>query len=641
MNRINILNMETSNKIAAGEVVERPSSVVKELIENSLDAKAQNITIEIYDGGKQQIKVIDDGHGIHPDDLAKAFLPHGTSKISSIEDIYKIHTLGFRGEALPSIASISSVILKSRYMHDNFGKEISITGSNVDYIKEVGCNVGTYIEVNNLFFNVPARQKFLKTTQRESALISNIINRLALANHDVSFKYYNNNKKILTTFSSEDVKETIRAIYGKETYKNIIYFENHSDISSIYGYIGNSEISRGSRNNQTIFVNKRYIKSGLITAAVENAFKSFLTVNKYPFFVLFLDIYPELIDVNVHPTKSEIKFENEKIIYKLVFSAVHEAIAKNIKDSYNISSTSSSDKESILTVCDEVKNESPILKENTIKEVIQLPIDLKHDNMKSTIVREGNLDCKISFNTDKTSNQSQSSFDLLDNSISSKNEPPTILKENNVKDEDNTPDSTNTVEEAKFPPLTIIGQFNDTYILAENNDELYMIDQHAAHEKILYERYNNQILKNEVICQILMVPVVLELSYEDFSYYDENKFIFNQAGFDIELFGDNTINIKEAPMILGKVDVKNLFLEILNNIKNMGSGSLNEVKWRAIATLACKSAIKANHSLTNAEMITLVETLRYIEEPFHCPHGRPVIIKMTLKEIEKKFKRIH
>lgn len=639
MKRINLLNEETSNKIAAGEVVERPSSVVKELIENSIDAEAKNITVEILNGGKDKIKIIDDGHGIHPDDIEKAFLPHGTSKISHIDDIYKINTFGFRGEALPSIAAVSSVILKSRSKDKEFGKEISIDGGKVNYINDTGCNIGTSIEVNNVFYNVPARQKFLKSTQREAALISNIINRLALANHNISFKYYNNDKKTLITFASNDVKDTIRSVYGKQIYDNIIGFEKYSDIASVHGYIGTSEISRGSRNNQSIFVNRRYIKSGLITTAVENAFKSFLTVNKYPFFVLFLDIYPEFIDVNVHPTKSEIKFEDERNIYKLVFNTVHQSIAESVKKNFNLETNHS----------DILENDMKFSGQQDEKVTpIQLPIDLKQDNIKeSSKVEDKLFDYEKLNNINLKTNTNKKEECICENksrdSYFSEQEVRYDLKKTNesFKEETNKNHSSNeAAKEAKFPSLKIIGQFNNTYIIGEEFGEFYMIDQHAAHEKILFEKYRKQIETNEVVSQILIVPVVLELSHEDFSHYIENKKLFIETGFDIELFGDNTLSIREAPLLLGKTDVRTFFLEILDNIKNMGSGKTAEVKHKTIASLSCKAAIKANHSLSQAEMITLIETLRYIDEPFNCPHGRPTIIKMSLKEIEKKFKRI-
>ncbi len=639
MKRINLLNEETSNKIAAGEVVERPSSVVKELIENSIDAEAKNITVEILNGGKDKIKIVDDGHGIHPDDIEKAFLPHGTSKISHIDDIYKINTFGFRGEALPSIAAVSSVILKSRSKDKEFGKEISIDGGKINYINDTGCNIGTSIDVNNIFYNVPARQKFLKSTQREAALISNIINRLTLANHNISFKYYNNDKKALITFASNDVKDTIRSVYGKQVYDNIIGFEKHSDIASVHGYIGTSEISRGSRNNQSIFVNRRYIKSGLITTAVENAFKSFLTVNKYPFFVLFLDIYPEFIDVNVHPTKSEIKFEDERSIYKLVFNTVHESIAESVKKNFNFETNHS----------DILENDMKFSGQQDEKVTpIQLPIDLKQDNIKESLKVEDKLfDYEKLNNINPKTNTNKKEECICENrsmdSYFSEQEVMSNLKKTNesFKEEINKKHSSDKSEkEAKFPSLKIIGQFNNTYIIGEEFGEFYMIDQHAAHEKILFEKYRKQIETNEVVSQILIVPVVLELSHEDFSHYIENKKLFIETGFDIELFGDNTLSIRETPLLLGKTDVRTFFFEILDNIKNMGSGNTAEVKHKTIASLSCKAAIKANHPLSQAEMITLIETLRYIDEPFNCPHGRPTIIKMSLKEIEKKFKRI-
>ncbi|KEI02497.1 DNA mismatch repair endonuclease MutL [Clostridium botulinum] len=642
MKRINLLSEETSNKIAAGEVVERPASVVKELVENSIDASSQNITIEIKESGKEEIKITDDGIGIHPEDVEKAFMPHGTSKISLIEDLYSINTFGFRGEALPSIAAVSNVLLKTRTKDSDFGKELSMSGGKVNYVKDTGCNIGTVIEVKDLFFNVPAREKFLKSDKRESGLISNIINRLALSNHNISFKYYNNDKRSLITFASEDAKDTIRAIYGKNIYENIISFEKYSDIVSVYGYIGNSEISRGSRNNQSIFVNKRYIKSGIITAAVENAFKSFSTVNKFPFFVLFLDIYPEFLDVNVHPTKSEVKFQDERIIYKVVFDAVHSALSDSVRKSFSIE----------------------FQEEDSEPTPVQIPIDLKDKEIKSVINdlerSLNNLnDTKLNNDCNNINNQliNKDTFTNINEKEYNKyDKEDTFLKENtniskyttykidtNCKTTNNneSKEQSETLEQiAKFPKLNVIGQFNKTYILAQTLDVFYMIDQHAAHEKILFEKFRNQIKNRDVISQILLTPVVIEMSAEDFAYYSDNKNIFEESGFSVELFGDNTISIREAPMLLGKVSTKDFFLEILDDIKNMGNGNIEEVKHNMIASLACKAAIKANHSLSYEEMSSLVEELRYIEEPFNCPHGRPTIIKSSLKEIEKKFKRI-
>lgn len=597
MDRINILDSQTSNKIAAGEVVEKPFSVVKELVENSIDAMSTNITIEIEDGGQKSIKITDNGLGIHPQDIEKAFLPHGTSKIYTIDDVFKINTLGFRGEALASIASISNTNLKSRTSEFEFGMEIDIDGGSVNYIKETGINKGTIIEVNNLFYNVPARQKFLKSIQRETALISDITNRLALANSSISFNLFSNNKKHLTTYSSINILDTIRAIYGKIICDNLIAFEKHSDICSVHGYIGNSEISKGSRNTQSIFVNKRYIKSKLITAAVENAFKSFLTINKFPFFLVYLEIYPEFIDVNIHPTKSEIKFKDDREIFSLVFHAVHDAIRASLNSSFE----DPFNDEAIKTF--EYKK--------PVHEILQLPIDLA-----------------INEYTNNNSNRSDYS---IRESINNK-----LIKE----PESTSYENKNPMKTAKFSPLRIIGQFHNTYIITEGEEGLFLIDQHAAHEKVLFEKIRNQLINQNVMSQVLLTPLVIELIQEDYLSYIENKELFKNIGYNIDIFGDNTLTIREVPMLLGKPELKTLFMDTLENLKSMGSGEPPIVKYAMIAKLACKAAIKANNSLSEIEMKALLDDLRFLDDPYNCPHGRPTIIKITLNELEKKFKRI-
>ncbi|WP_435789590.1 DNA mismatch repair endonuclease MutL [Clostridium sp.] len=623
--RINMLEVETSNKIAAGEVVERPSSVVKELVENSIDAGSKNIIIEISEGGQKSIKVIDDGDGIHLDDIEKAFMPHATSKIKNVEDIYKIHTLGFRGEALPSIASVSKTTLNSRTSETSFGKEISQISGDILYVKEIGCNVGTTIEVVDLFFNVPARQKFLKTPQREAALISDIISRLALANNEISFKLLNNDKKVLATYSSTNKCDTIRYIYGKEVVDNITSFENYNDIMSVHGFIGNAEISRGSRNRQSIFVNKRYIKSALITAAVENAFKSFLTVHKFPFFVIFLDVFPEYIDINVHPQKTEIKFQQDKLVFKLVFDAVHSAIADSLRGNFNIpeenKENGSGEEIRRKTIKSEIYDFNKIVIDEKDKEElekrVQIPIDFNYKEVKSD--RDGYNETTNILPNDNITENVKESYEINYDKVR-------LIDENQ--------------RYSKFPELRIIGQFNKTYIIGEAYDELYLIDQHAAHEKVLFEKYKSDIINAEVLSQILLTPLVIELRHEDYAYYIENEEVFRNSGFDIIEFGENTISIREVPIILGKPDIKYLFNDILDNLKNMGTGGTLEIKYNKIASLACKAAVKANNQLSELEMSKLISDLRYIEEPFTCPHGRPTIIKMTLNELEKKFKRI-
>lgn len=649
MKRINILDEHTSNKIAAGEVVERPASVVKELVENSIDAGAKNITIEIEEGGIELIRVIDDGVGIYADDISKAFLPHATSKIVSVDDIYNINTLGFRGEALPSIASVSQVNFRSKTADDNFGKEISISAGEVLSINDIGMNTGSIMEVRNLFFNVPARKKFLKTTSREGSLVNDIVTRIALSYPDISFKLFNNNKKVLLTYGDNNLASTIRTIYGKTIYEDIIEFSNHEDsYIRIYGYVGRESIARGSRNNQSIYVNNRYIKNKTVVAAVENAFKSFSTVNKFPFFVLFIDIPADNIDVNIHPTKAEIKFKDERMIFKAVFDTVHSALKNDVFNSF------ATDQEQLNV---DVNIQSPLLiEEQHISDEKREQIDLLET--KSSLLKEPSINDIYSSVTMNDIKKEENIYNELKAATVAKNTikndvpiEPTVNYEETSYSQSYTENSyeeqyepkekvDEKVPVAKFADLRVIGQFNKTYILAEYLDCLYIIDQHAAHEKILFEKYRNDIEEKSTIIQPLLIPMVLELSIDDYECYIENKSLFEESGFIIDEFGDNTISLKEVPYFLGKLDSKKLFLDMIDNLKNMGSGKTVEVKINKIASMACRAAVKANDYLTEIEMKELIEQLRYIEDPFHCPHGRPIIIKMTNYELDKKFKRI-
>ena len=649
MKRINILDEHTSNKIAAGEVVERPASVVKELVENSIDAGAKNITIEIEEGGIDLIRVIDDGVGIYADDISKAFLPHATSKIVSVDDIYNINTLGFRGEALPSIASVSQVNFRSKTADANFGKEISISASEILSINDIGMNTGSIMEVRNLFFNVPARKKFLKTTSREGSLVNDIVTRIALSYPDISFKLFNNNKKVLLTYGDNNLASTIRTIYGKTIYEDIIEFSNHEDsYIRIYGYVGRESIARGSRNNQSIYVNNRYIKNKTIVAAVENAFKSFSTVNKFPFFVLFIDIPADNIDVNIHPTKAEIKFKDERMIFKAVFDTVHSALKNDVFNSF------ATDQEQLNV---DVNIQSPLLiEEQHISDEKREQIDLLET--KSSLLKEPSINDIYSSVTMNDIKKEENIYNELKAATVAKNTikndvpiEPTVNYEETSYSQSYTENSyeeqyepkekvDEKVPVAKFADLRVIGQFNKTYILAEYLDCLYIIDQHAAHEKILFEKYRNDIEEKSTIIQPLLIPMVLELSIDDYECYIENKSLFEESGFIIDEFGDNTISLKEVPYFLGKLDSKKLFLDMIDNLKNMGSGKTVEVKINKIASMACRAAVKANDYLTEIEMKELIEQLRYIEDPFHCPHGRPIIIKMTNYELDKKFKRI-
>ena len=663
MKRINLLDEHTSNKIAAGEVVERPSSVVKELVENSIDAGSKNITIEIEEGGIALIRVIDDGIGVHNLDIEKAFLPHATSKIKTVEDIYSISTLGFRGEALPSIASVSKVTFRSKPAECDFGKELVLEAGEKISLTDIGMNNGSVMEVKDLFFNVPARRKFLKSTSREGSLINDIILRIALSNPHISFKLFNNGKKTLHTYGDGNLNNVIRTIYGKNISEHVLPFEYEDETLKIHGYIGKELIARGSRNNESIFVNNRYIKNKTIVAAVENAFKSFSTVNKFPFFVLFIDLSPDSIDVNIHPTKAEIKFKDERVIYKRVFDAVHSALKEDIFNSFKVDN-----KFEIEEVVEEIKldldseSNTPSISEPVSSNKIEPSIKDVYNNVTIyDVKKEEDLYNKLKqLNKDKNINN----YKQLENKTASEDLNISSIKENsnlettyntnseiikNTSSSDNNSIDIKSSEEItlkhseptpKFPDLRIIGQFRKTYILAEYLDTLYIIDQHVAHEKILFEKYVKDIENKEIVVQRLLIPCIIDLSLDDFECYKENMHVFTDSGFVIEEFGGNTIALKEVPYFLGKLDAKNFLLSIIDNLKNLGSGKTVDVKVHKIATMACKAAVKANDYLTQIEMEKLISDLRYLDNPFNCPHGRPIIIKFTEYELEKRFRRI-
>lgn len=640
MRRINLLSENTANKIAAGEVVERASSVVKELVENSLDAESKNLNIEIEESGNKLIRIIDDGTGIHPEDISKAFMPHGTSKITSLDDIYSIQSYGFRGEALPSIAAVSKVKLKSRPSEFDYGREIFIEGGKVVHEIDLGCNLGTEIEVKDLFFNTPARQKFLKSPQREKSLINDLMLKLALGSYKTSMTLINDGKQVFKTFGEEELDKNLRILYGKEVYENVIPIENHGDILSVYGYIGNESISRGSRNRQSIFVNKRLIKSSLITAAVENAFKSFIMVNKFPFFVIYIDIFPEFIDPNVHPTKNEVKFLEDRVLFKTVFDAVHNALKEALRKNFVIPQ----EEEDIQPFRQPVERDYAA-------EVSQLSL---HEYPSVTAVRESSRETSrdnegsiVSSSYIKESIEAfpNNTYPVDGGSDTFNRGEPSLeaeARENTISEKPIVTSTASAYSEplAKFPKLKLIGQCFNSYIIGEYMNELYLIDQHAAHEKILFEKYRRNIGNLNVVSQILAVPAIIPLTFDEYALFKDNEQVFLNMGFVIEDFGDNDVLVREVPLFLGNPQMNKLFHDILDNLRSLGSGLTIDVKYDKIASLACRAAVKANDKLSDIEILSLLDELRYIDEPFTCPHGRPTILKYTMKDIEKSFKRI-
>lgn len=612
MGFIKVLDDNTINKIAAGEVIERPASIVKELIENSIDAGATDITIEITGGGINSIRIIDNGKGIAEDDLEIAFLRHATSKIEDEMGLNTITTLGFRGEALASIAAVSKVELMSRTKTSPIGNKVCINGGQYTQKEQCGCPEGTIITIKDVFFNTPARLKFLKSEAREGMYITNVVENMALSSTNISFKYKLNNKPILSTRGDGDLKSVLLAVYGKEIIKNVILVDSIKDFITVRGFIGNSNISKNSRNNQSIYVNGRFVKNKTITAAVEAAFKSMLTINKFPFFVIAISANPEFIDVNVHPTKAEVKFQDEQLIFKAVYHGVKEAI---------------------ISISDLIDNNAPADKPSFTSNIPKV----NYTQEKLNIFDGVNI--SSDFRNDDNICEKPKAYE---NSIATKPMQNTVkynsLEINNSEDPKANETGTNT-KSPKFEPLAIVGQIHFMYIIAEGIDEMYLIDQHAAHERIYYEKYLEQYGKSKVQSQNSLVPIIIELSLSEKSGVLQNINLFTKLGYEIEDFGGNSIALRAIPVIYGNPNPKELFHEIIEEIDLESKDILHTID-KVFYTMACKSAIKAGDKLNYKEMYELIEQLRWCDNPYNCPHGRPTIIKMSYYELEKKFKRI-
>lgn len=626
MNNIKLLDSSTINKIAAGEVIERPASVIKELIENSIDAMSSVITIEIEDGGKKYIRVTDNGTGINKDDVDYAFLRHSTSKINSVEDLQSLSTLGFRGEALASIASVSQLEIITRTKDSISGIHVFINGGEVLKKSEVGCPIGTTIILRNLFYNVPVRQKFLKSDTTEASYISDIIYRLSLGNPGLKFKYIKDNKVIINTPGKQDIRSTIYSLLGKEFVSSMFDIAYSGDDIKVCGLISSPAFTRGNRNHQYTYVNGRYIKSEEVSEIIEELYKTLIPINRFPVYAIYIDISPELVDVNVHPTKTEVRFNNIHKLREALSLAIGSAFStNNLIPEVSIPETSHENKT------------------NTQKQVTFLDVDNNTDALieKTDRLAESCESSPIDVVT--------SDFKIEDMANSKKDNNENYLDVNEiirVIDYCANESSEVNYNKAEFkvnpiPELKIIGTLFDTYIMAEDRvgKDLYIIDQHAAHERIMYEKIKTQLETDEIYKQQLLSPIVIDVSHGEMQLIKENIELFNRIGFDIENFGHNSIVIRSVPLVFGEPDTRNLFLDILDNLKEKISSSY-DIRLDKIMKLACTSAIKAGHTIKMIEIDTLLNDLRRTEQPFTCPHGRPVIIKMSKYEIEKRFKRV-
>ncbi|SNR88058.1 DNA mismatch repair protein MutL [Anaerovirgula multivorans] len=613
---IRILNDLTINKIAAGEVVEGPYSVIKELIENAIDAGASNIVVEIKEGGQKYIRVSDNGVGIDDEDVEIAFMRHATSKIEVVEDLNSVLTLGFRGEALASIAAVSQAQIITKPKEQLHGVSLDIVGGDIVNRQEIGAPNGTTIIVKNLFFNIPARLKFMKSSQAEATKIGEIISRLALSQPNIAFKYINNSNIMFTTPGNNNLEQTILSILDKELVKNLLPTKIKTNQIEIDGFISQPTYVRGNRNYEIVFVNGRYIKSKLISKAIEDAYKEKLPINKFPVCILNINIDPNLIDVNVHPTKTEIKFHEEQIVYSLIHNTVTSCLRKNV------------------TI------PSLVMKKNNEGKNLWLDKTFYHNNFKEN---------KSTYNT-HNNNESNS----LQIAMKEPNENKIDTKQNeNIKlsidhKEEFSPQVSETFEESEttqesflsnlLKDYKIIGQLFNTYIIVEKELSMFLIDQHAAHERLVYNKLSQQFKENSITAQRLLSPEILHLSNEDYSFITQFLDKFKNLGFEIESFGMNTMIIREVPLVMGKPKNYDFLFEVIDELKN---DNYNEEYFtETIIRKSCREAIKASDKLSLSEMNELIKDLCKIEPPLTCPHGRPILLSLTKYEIEKNFKRI-
>lgn len=667
MPEIQLLDQATINQIAAGEVIDRPSSVVKELLENAIDAKATAITVEIKDGGISFIRITDNGCGIEKDQVRKAFLRHATSKLHTIDDLLDIGSLGFRGEALSSIAAIAQVELISKPPEAMLGISYQIEDGEEKSLTQIGAPDGTTILVRNLFYHVPARKKFLKTAATEGNYINQLMENMAMLRPDISMRFINGGQNKLYTSGNGRLKDLIYTIYGREISSNVLEINYECPLFAVTGYIGKPIISRGNRTFENYYINGRFVKSRLIAAAIEQAYKPFMMQHRYPFTVLHIKIKPELIDVNVHPAKMEVRFQQENEIYELLAGAIENTLRG---------------KEFIPDVSDDGKAEKKVQEKRKLPE----PFEQRRLQAMKEIIPPPPAEHKTQ-NEQKPSagHKTQSEQKLPRNEeqpkVPSKLSEPVCEykaeKKQTIKDSDSkwesasgihkrigqdvsqTVDQMPTQPEQKLekpeqqtlftePLLSekarihhrLIGQLFDTYWLIQYGNQLYIMDQHAAHEKVNYERLMEAYRKKERITQFVSPPMVISLTRAEEAILEEFKSEFERIGFTIEPYGGREYAISEIPANLYGINEKELFLEMLSDLEDRGSMQPSELIASKLASMSCKAAIKGGQKISFQEADALVSQLLTLENPYACPHGRPTIITMTKYELEKKFKRI-
>lgn len=640
MAAIHILSHETIDKIAAGEVVERPFSIVKELVENAIDAGATAVTVEIKDGGIRFIRVSDNGCGIEKSEIRRAFLRHATSKIQDADDLLRLRSLGFRGEALSSISAVSQTEMITKTKEELTGVRLSMEGGAETDFEEVGAPEGTTIIVRNLFFNVPARRKFLKQPATEGGYIADLMEHLALANPQISFQFIQNNQVKFSTAGNGNLKQTVYKLYGKDMADALIEMDRSGDGIRLYGYLGKPSCSRSNRNYELYFLNGRFIKSKLVSKAIEEGYKSYLMQHKYPFCVLIMEVEPSRVDVNVHPAKMEVRFTQEMQVFEFLSQSVKETL-----DAHEMIP------EVILTEPEEHERERALEPFQRMRSVQQT------EKMGNTLPEKGGDAGAGGTDAETMESPKVTSKDFFVEFGEDEQDEP-IIESVSYPQEDVQKSSAKVsdkeelyeakqmdlfeekiISESSRPKFRILGQAFDTYWIVVFEDKLLMIDQHAAHEKVKYERIMKAVRESGVVSQYLYPPLVLSLSGREQDILERYRESFEKLGFELEYFGGNEITIRSAPSDLFGATIKDMFLEVLDELSTTGIGRAKSVEDR-IATMACKAAVKGNMHMSAPEMEALLDELLTLDNPYFCPHGRPTIISFSKQELEKKFKRI-
>ena len=714
MPHIQVLDQITIDKIAAGEVIERPASIVKELVENAIDAGATSVNVEIEDGGISSIRITDNGCGIEKKDIQKAFLRHSTSKIRQVEDLTHITSLGFRGEALSSIAAVTKVELTTKPKDEIFGCRYVIEGGKEISLDDVGASDGTTFEVRKLFYNIPARRKFLKTAMTEAGHVQDLLLRLALSHPDVSFCFRNNGQEKLRTNGSGKLKEVIYQVYGRDIAANLLEIDYEQNGIHMTGYLGKPVITRGNRNFETFFVNGRYVKSSMISKAVEDAYKDFMMQHKFPFVVLHFDVDGSQVDVNVHPTKMELRFQRQQDVYNSVYEGIHrrllepefipqvpvpepvkkeECIEEKVEQSpfllkpkaqgnirlktvekvpANI--TQSVDKTMQTAKKEPVKPEERD-EEYFIKKMRERVMsyhnrsssaevsnpkgifkpEIQNERIQNAVRESGSYCTARAVSKAETVPKDKSEVIPAEKTAAEKTEkaaagpadkasPKAEMPKKSVTEE--KPQQLNMFDENFLKreiraEYKLIGQVFDTYWLVQFQDNLYIIDQHAAHERVLYERTLKEMKNREYTSQYLSPPIILHLSMQEEQILNEHIDVFTRIGFEIEPFGQESYAVRAVPDNLFSIAKKELLLEMLDQMSDGLTTTMTpELIDEKIASMSCKAAVKGNNRLSAQEVNVLIGELLQLENPYHCPHGRPTIISMSKKEMEKKFKRI-